>query len=59
MNPADYKCKCGHITEYDKPYGVEFPKHIKCSKCGSEETRKLFNGKIHIPEIHRATHKDS
>ena len=42
MIPADYECRsCGHVFEYDKPYGQDFPKELACPECGEIAT-KMF-----------------
>ncbi len=53
----DYRCSCGTITEYKKPYGKSFPKTITCSNCG-KRARRLYNTKkIIIPEEMRSVNQ--
>lgn len=51
----EYICECGHITEFKKEYGVDFPKTIPCEKCGKEAKRRYQSKKIVIPEEMKST----
>jgi exosome complex RNA-binding protein Csl4 len=57
MNIDEYLCECGHVTEFDKEYGKEFPKTIPCEKCGKTAKRKIGNKKIVIPDEMKSTFK--
>lgn len=46
---AEYKCKCNNTIEYKKKYGKDFPKTIKCNKCGKRARKDLFGGNIIVP----------
>lgn len=41
---VDYRCEeCEEVTEYDKGSMLnDAPKNIKCSKCGSKKTYRIF-----------------
>jgi hypothetical protein len=46
---ADYRCECGKITEYKKPYGQEnFPEFVEC-ECG-KKAKRIYNTPIIVPD---------
>ena len=52
---ADYKCiKCSTITEYKKTGTDNFPKTIKCKKCG-KIAKRLFTANVIIPPHMKAS----
>ena len=46
---ADYKCECGVIKEYRKPYGESFPEYIEL-ECGHKAKRVFSVPVIDIAE---------
>lgn len=48
----DYRCtneECKHITEYDKPYGEDFPQSIECEECGTKAIRHIGAREFNVP----------
>ena len=56
MSIADYKCnKCGKITEFNKISSKDsFPEKIDCEYCKSNDTRRIWNTPISIPQSFKA-----
>ena len=56
MNRADFLCnQCGKKTEFVKANGNDnFPEKIECCHCKSMDTRRVWSGKINIPQSFKA-----
>jgi hypothetical protein len=52
---ADYKCECGNIIEYKKPYEQEnFPEIVEC-KCG-KQAKRMYKASIIVPTSFKSVH---
>jgi hypothetical protein len=52
---ADYKCDCGNVIEYKKPYGQEnFPETIDCN-CG-KQAKRVYQTTIIVPTSFKSVH---
>jgi cytochrome c-type biogenesis protein CcmH/NrfF len=47
----DYKCAdCGHMTEYRKEYGIDFPEHLECEKCQGDMIKQFSAPLVDVAE---------